>query len=71
MLRLARRAMTQLAIQRRFPAQLILDLAAMAAGLVPRLELLRVVHAVRRTELPLIFLWSILLRLLKLVRHGG
>lgn len=38
MLRLASRAMAELAVQRCLSAQLILDTSAMAARLVPRLE---------------------------------
>jgi hypothetical protein len=53
MLRLTRRAMAQLAIQRLLPANLILDLPAMAIGLIQRIELLVVlVDAIRRALLP-------------------
>jgi hypothetical protein len=46
--------MAQLAIQRLFPAQLVLDLATMAIGLVLDVEIVRLlVDAVRRALLPL------------------
>ena len=54
MLRLASGAMAELAVQRLPPVQLVLDLAAMAVGLVLYVEIvLLVVHAVRRALLPL------------------
>lgn len=55
MLRLAGRAMAQLAIQRLLPTQLILHLPAMAASIVAGLEtLIRLVDTIWRTELPLV-----------------
>lgn len=55
MLSLARRAMAQFAIQWLCSAELVLDLAAMAAGLVSSLEvLIGLMHAVWRPCLPLV-----------------
>lgn len=54
MLRLTSRAMAQLAVQRLLAAQLIVHLAAMAAGLIADLEvLIRLMYPVRRPLLPL------------------
>lgn len=54
MLRLARRAMTQLAPERLSPADLELDFLAMAAAVVQGLEVVvAVVHEIRGAFLPL------------------
>lgn len=55
MLRLTSSAMTQLRIQRLLTTELVLDLAAMAAGLVARLEvLIGLAQAVGRAVLPVV-----------------
>lgn len=55
MLRLARRAMAKLAIQRLLPAQLVLHLPAVAVGFVSSLELVvRLMDAVGRALLPVV-----------------
>lgn len=55
MLRLARGAMAQLAIQWLFSAQLVLDLPAVAVGLVFRVEVLVFrMDLIRGTRLPLV-----------------
>lgn len=53
MLRLTRSAVTQLRVKRLLPAKLVLNLAAMAIGLVSDFEVGFLVHAVRRALLPL------------------
>jgi hypothetical protein len=54
-LSLASGAMAQLAVQRLFPAQLILDFATVASSLVASLEVLvRLVELVRRLGLPVV-----------------
>lgn len=70
MLRLTSRAMAQLAIQWLFPAQLILDLATMAAGVVQRVEpIVVLVNSVWGTLLPVLHL-SLGLLILVLVDTG-
>lgn len=67
MLRLASRAVAQLAIQRLFATQLVLNLAAVACSLVASLEVVvLIVHLVRRAELPVV--QTLLALLVDLVR---
>lgn len=69
-LRLARRAMAQLTVQWLLSAQLVLHLPAMAARLIPCLEVLvGLMHAVRWTELPLVLRRDGLLALCLCVVH--
>lgn len=70
MLRLARGAVAQLAIQRSVSTQLVLHGTAMARGIVDDLELALVVDLVRRSLLPLSYILLLLLRRLLGVRHG-
>lgn len=55
MLRLAGRAMAELAVQGLLPAQLVLHLSAVAVGFIAGLELvIRLMDAVRRALLPVV-----------------
>ena len=65
-LRLAGRAMAQLAIERSISAQLVFHLAAVARGIVDDIEVALLVNLVRRPLLPV----GHVLLLLVLSRHG-
>lgn len=73
MLGLARRAMAELAVERLLPAELELNLAAVAVGFVLCVEMLvLLVHAVRRARLPLADARSLIAAALGVVfAHSG